>query len=60
MDRRDRPLGAFSLSRRQVGLADALDTALSAYLGSAEHRDLMLGHGFTHADLNVMFGRADG
>jgi polar amino acid transport system substrate-binding protein len=56
----DRPLGAFSLSPRQVGLADALDTALSTYLGSAEHRDLMLGHGFTHADLNVMFGRADG
>lgn len=45
-------LGAYSFAKANVELFRAFDDALGRYLGSAEHRRIMRGYGFTDADIN--------
>jgi len=45
------PLGAFSLSYEQAGLAEVIDAQLAAFLGSPQHRAIMSRYGFTDDDL---------
>jgi polar amino acid transport system substrate-binding protein len=44
--------GAFAFAKENRGLRDAIDAALTSYLGSPEHRVLMTRHGFTAAEVD--------
>jgi polar amino acid transport system substrate-binding protein len=46
------PYGAFAFAKANIGLARAVDEALSSYLGSAAHRALMSGYGFGRAEID--------
>ena len=44
-------VGAFSFALSDVGLREAFDRQLAAYLGSPEHVSIMERHGFSHAEI---------
>lgn len=44
--------GAYSFARSSAALRRAFDAQLGSYLGSAEHRALMAGYGFTDSDVD--------
>ena len=44
--------GAFGFAQSNAGLAEAVDRALSAYLGSEAHRQLMTRYGFAPAEVD--------
>ena len=44
--------GAFAFSKSNDGLREAIDEALSRYLGSPEHRRLMIDHGFASTEVD--------
>jgi polar amino acid transport system substrate-binding protein len=44
--------GAFAFARSDTALRDAVDQALTRYLGSAPHRVMMAGYGFTAAEID--------
>ncbi len=44
--------GAFGFAQSNAGLAEAIDRALSAYLGSEAHRQLMTRYGFAPAEVD--------
>jgi polar amino acid transport system substrate-binding protein len=48
------PYGAFSLSREQAALADTIEAQLATFIGSPEHRAIMLRHGFTDRELDAL------
>lgn len=53
--------GAFALSKTNNDLRRAVDAALARYLGSAEHRNLMAGFGFSSREVDrVVYSRPDG
>lgn len=45
-------LGAFALSRENLTLCEAVDRELHSFLGSGEHRALMLRYGFSSAEVD--------
>ena len=46
------PVGAFSFSKGNTGLLEAVNRALRRYLGSAAHRERMAKYGFTSAEID--------
>jgi polar amino acid transport system substrate-binding protein len=44
--------GGFALARKNQALCEAIDRELHSFLGSAEHRDLMLRYGFSSAEVD--------
>ena len=46
------PVGAFSLSKDNTALIDAVNRELVRYLGSADHRQRMARYGFTTAEID--------
>jgi polar amino acid transport system substrate-binding protein len=48
------PVGAFSLSLEQTALAAALDAQLAVFLGSPQHRTIMIRYGFTNHDVDAL------
>ena len=44
--------GAFAVEKSETGFRDAIDTVLTAFLGSPEHRALMARFGFTDAEVD--------
>lgn len=48
--------GCFAFNRSDVELRRVIDTALQAYLGSDEHRRMMRGFGFSHAEVELVTG----
>ncbi|WP_284775704.1 transporter substrate-binding domain-containing protein [Agrobacterium sp. lyk4-40-TYG-31] len=46
--------GAFGFRQSDSELKDAVDAALTQYLGSDEHRKMMRNHGFTDADIDMI------
>ena len=46
------PVGAYSFSKTNTRLLDAVNQELSRYLGSADHRARMARHGFTAAEID--------
>jgi polar amino acid transport system substrate-binding protein len=50
------PRGAFSLGLTQAALAETVDAHLAAFLGSPQHRAIMVRYGFTHNDVDALLG----
>jgi polar amino acid transport system substrate-binding protein len=46
--------GAFAFAKVQLSLRDAIDDALAAFLGSADHRALMARFGFSLEDVDLI------
>ncbi|KQO76018.1 branched-chain amino acid ABC transporter substrate-binding protein [Rhizobium sp. Leaf262] len=51
---RDAAFGAFGFRQSDHELKNAIDSALTQYLGSNEHRAMMQPFGFTDADINMI------
>lgn len=45
-------LGGYSFAQSNEGLAQAFDQALTSYMGTLQHRKVMLRHGFTASDID--------
>ncbi|NIJ64652.1 polar amino acid transport system substrate-binding protein [Sphingomonas leidyi] len=54
----DAPVGAFSFSKDNRGLLDAVNKQLRQYLGSADHRARVAKYGFTQAEIDGVIGTA--
>jgi polar amino acid transport system substrate-binding protein len=52
LDEQPAAFGAFAFSKSNAGLRQAIDAALAQYLGSPEHRQLMIDHGFASAEID--------
>jgi polar amino acid transport system substrate-binding protein len=53
-------LGAFAFRKSDDALREAIDAALHSYLGSPEHRAMMMGFGFSNAEFDLTATEADG
>ncbi|SDZ44870.1 amino acid ABC transporter substrate-binding protein, PAAT family [Variovorax sp. YR634] len=51
------PVGAFSFSKGNHALLQAVNDQLRAYLGSADHRKLVAKYGFTETEINGVVAR---
>ncbi|GGA41594.1 transporter substrate-binding domain-containing protein [Dyella nitratireducens] len=51
------PLGAFSFSKNNTVLRDAVNAELHRYLGSADHRQRMATYGFTNDEIDPVLTR---
>ena len=49
---RSAPVGAFSLSKNNLGLLQAVNEQLRHYIGSADHRARMAKYGFTRTQID--------